>query len=321
MPAEDGIRLHRQRMMMLWEKGIAPPGLTGDSERLRQFRARPSDVLVATPMKSGTTVLMQMCHQLRTHGAPFTAVDQYAVMPWVDSPPDVLKLISFGIDEDHVANPRVFKTHAAWRQIQVCGRCRAITCWRDPADVLLSAFYFTPPFVGLRPGTDIPLDDYCKDFLAGSMPILLKSLVEWWQHRNDASVLFLLFDEILKEPSGVVRRVANFIGVDADESLVKTVVQQTSHAAMSKDATKYDEHRWVALMADVGGFPRVPLAGKVRTGGGRSGQGAEELPAWAQQQLAEMWESHVRPATGFADFAAMSRARQAEIRGAAGSRL
>ena len=135
---------------------------TWSSEELRtHWRRREDDVVVATPPKSGTTLLLQVAHQLRVHGAGllFVAVaslaggrwggdmdfeDQMDVAPCLEGVKSSVsssfrasnRLVSGGaagllvndINAEQVANPRLYKSHLRFK---CCPAVKRIYCYRD----------------------------------------------------------------------------------------------------------------------------------------------------------------------------------------------
>ena len=92
------------------------------------FQPRPTDVFIATFAKSGTTLLQQIVHGLRT-GGDMDFEDISEVVPWIEMAVDT------GIDATAAqrAEPRAFKTHLDWGALPKGGR--AIWVVRDPESV------------------------------------------------------------------------------------------------------------------------------------------------------------------------------------------
>jgi hypothetical protein len=100
-----------RRMLPLWVSRF-------DGGGAAQIKFTSSDVIVFTPPKSGTTWVTHMCHQIRTHGAALTFEDQDDVVPWIDRLGTAyLRGTRFNDEPDapHEAAPRVFKSHAEWK--------------------------------------------------------------------------------------------------------------------------------------------------------------------------------------------------------------
>ena len=290
----------------------------GNAALLAAFCAQPDDVVVATPPKSGSTILLEICHLVRTQGTRVAGRSQITDMPWIDLPVRLYREHCPPWRAPHDAEPRVFKTHGGWGKVRRCGPCRKITCWRDPVDVMLSSFHFMLPLSGLTPGDDVSLSTFCRVFIHGHGRYLRSycaDLIEWWEHRHDPDVLFLLFDEVVQHKPAAIQRVAAFMGCEADVALVALVAKMTSHAAMRADRGRFNDDALLApsLWRRRGDVP-VPLAGKVRADGGISGQGAEQVPAWAVKEVQRVWTATVAKATGLTTFAALSELRSAELR-------
>ena len=95
------------------------------------FAARPTDVFVTTYPKCGTTWVTQIVHQLRTNGSmDFSEITE--VVPW-----DILAQdCGQDLAAEHVANPRLFKSHEPAGKI--ARGARYICVARDPRDALVS---------------------------------------------------------------------------------------------------------------------------------------------------------------------------------------
>lgn len=54
--------------------------------------------------------------------------------------------------------------------------------------------------------------------------------LEWWEHRNDANVLFVHFADLKKDLEGSIRRIAKFIDFPIDESKFPQIMEHCSFA-------------------------------------------------------------------------------------------
>jgi hypothetical protein len=57
---------------------------------------------------------------------------------------------------------------------------------------------------------------------------------EWWQARHLPNVLFVRYEEMSKDCADVVRRVASFLDIQLEESVVKQIVEDCSFNNMKK---------------------------------------------------------------------------------------
>lgn len=126
---------------------------------------------------------------------------------------------------------------------------------------------------------------------------------------TNASVFFF-FDDLKERHEDCVRRVQRFMDLGTDEALTQKVVAQSTHQYMSRpdQSKKFDDHKIVYAMDKKRGIERtMPLTGKVRKDGGKSGTGGA-LPMAVKDWVDWRWGCIVLPRTGFADLASMRRA-------------
>ncbi len=279
---------------------------------------RPDDVLMAVPAKSGTTWALHIGHQLRTGGAAVDFDDQMDVISWLECG---YHMYGHDLDADQAHSPRIIKSHLPWTGLP--DGTKRLFVFRDLADAWLSSYRFILSFVGLQhkvpiavyfPETDRP--KYRKKARAA-----LENLKNWWAHRNDPGVLVLFYDRMLANPAEATERIAMLMGIadTADGELYRVVTEQTSHAAMRaargpSGQNPFDEHNLADLCAYVLGLEstdRDRLPGKVRQGGGHSGDG-RSLPSWLLEELELAWRDVIAASLDFADLSAMIPAHEEE---------
>mmetsp|Transcript_19633 Transcript_19633/g.33769 ORF Transcript_19633/g.33769 Transcript_19633/m.33769 type:complete len:189 (-) Transcript_19633:75-641(-) len=148
-----------------------------------------SDIIVFTPPKSGTTWVTHMCHQIRTRGADVDFDDQDDVIPWIERLGTGYLEGSYFNDKpnaDHVALPRVFKSHLTWDERPV-GQYKQIWVFRNCVDMMISVAHFLPSHWGMEPLTE---EEMCAFLLDnGDVEEALRSLASAWEHRNYADTL------------------------------------------------------------------------------------------------------------------------------------
>ena len=140
----------------------------------------------------------------------------------------------------------------------------------------------------------------------------LSDLVTWWGHRHDDEILLLFFDDLKEDHAGTVKRIAKFVGV---EDAIARVVHTTSHAEMSRHASKFDTRKFASKMTEKFGEEPVPeneFVGRVRKDGGKSGEGKQKLPVEVQQRIDQMWQEIVTLKLGFQNLQEMCEAWKKE---------
>ena len=258
---------------------------------------RPTDVIVNTPLKCGTTWLTHIVHQLRMKGLEPDFEDQYEVMTCIE------RSELFGVDPNTMrqpAEPRLFSCHLPYDCVPKGGKM--IYCYRDQEDALYSLHKFYDSFLLLRGRVSLPIfaNTMMKSgYYVGDVAMVLNGLLVWWEHRNDDDVLFLFFDDLKEDHDGCVNRIAQFIGIDCDEALLARVVHTTTHAEMVRHHSKFDAHNVTTKIAKMfGEEPPSEFSGKVRKDGGQSGDG-QKLPPEVRQYIKEKWQEIVTAKLGF----------------------
>ena len=206
------------------------------------------------------------------------------------------------------AAPRIFATHKAHGLVPRGGKI--IVCFRDPIDVIYSAILFLDSQMLLKGRVAMPL--LCMSVI-DKWKVFYPSLLYWWEHRNDEDVLLLFFDDLKEDHSGSVRRIAKFIGVDCSEEEIGRVVHTTTHAEMVRHYSRFDNHNFVRALSNIiGDVPQSEVVGRIRKGGGKSGEGGEFLPQEFKQEIIKLWQEFVETKLGFKDMNEMRLAWKKE---------
>ena len=84
------------------------PHISPESMRIGEtYQLRPTDVIVVSFPKTGTTWTQNCCEQLRTGAGGYDFDDITIRQPWIEFAYD----LGQDLDDEQVANPRIFKTH------------------------------------------------------------------------------------------------------------------------------------------------------------------------------------------------------------------
>ena len=240
------------------------------------FGPRPTDVIVATFPKTGTTLVSWVCHLLRTDarcGERLARhVTLYEAVPWP------LPSWDFGMDPNVQGSeyaPRVFKSHL--RMASVYPGCRYVVTVRDPARTAASFYHFFlakgVPFLAGAAGDALRMDAsaFLMDtpFVRGSPRTpsseLRASLWEYYAEyaalMDCPAVLMLVYEDFLGDEAtrrGNIRTLGEFMGVlergdaaqnprnddgsdHAGEDLVARTAAMSTKAYMAPLVAKFDE--------------------------------------------------------------------------------
>ena len=201
------------------------------------------DVIVAVYGKSGTNWTMQIAQQLLHHGqAEFDHI--HSVVAWPETA-TYAHLRDYAIpveDESPWRNSpegkRVIKTHLNWESIPYSEDARYISVIRDPKDVFVSNYFFCSNMLPM-PSVDAWFRLFLSDdfYMFGSWAI---NTAGYWAQRNRPNVLVLSFKAMRRDLPATVRRIAEFLNVQADDEVLREVCRKSSFEYMRSIDEKFE---------------------------------------------------------------------------------
>jgi hypothetical protein len=205
---------------------------------LRDYVPGKQDVFVATYAKSGTNWMMQIAHQLIWHGAgDFDHI--HSVVPWPDTKmmgPFQRYAVPLQDALDWETSPerkRVIKTHFDWELLPYSEDARYIMVLRDPKDIFVSSYFFVRDGVL---GAAMPsVDTWYKLFLSDGFLIggsWAANTAGYWAQRHRQNVMIVSFKSMKRDLKGAVRKVAQFLDIEAPDALIDVVSEKSSFGYM-----------------------------------------------------------------------------------------
>ena len=267
-------------------------------ENAMNLAPRPTDVIVVTPEKCGTTWMQQIMHQLRSDG-DMTFEDIDDVVPWIVLAHD----LGQDLEAEHKYQPRCFKSHD-WYQ-----RCpkgaKYIVIYREPCAAFSSGYNF-------RIGTslqrdEITLDEFVRGFYLKPDKLrtsYFQHLVSWWPKRNDPNVLMLTFEDMLEDLESAVRAVASFMGID-DEASITNAVKTSRFEFMKEHQEKFSSNRIARYRSKAMGFLDDVRYRRVITGSATKGR--EAMKGSTRQAVQDMWNKTVTKEIGYVIIMSLKR--------------
>lgn len=264
--------------------------MMSDESRARglAFQPRPSDVIISPYAKCGTTWLQQIVHSLRSGGdLDFGEISE--VVPWLEMGLDH----GVDIESEQRGALRAYKSHLSWNDVPKGGRY--IVAFREPIAAMTSMYRFFEGWF-FEPGSISYRDFACDYFLErDDQRNYWSHTLSWAERRGDPSVQLFAYEEMKDRLPDVVARVADFIGVDADEALLAIAIEQSGHASMKERASQFDERLTRRTRDADCGLPPDGVASKV--GGG------DRTPLVATDEIRERFDAKWRATLGRAAFA------------------
>ena len=289
----------KRRARSLAELGEKLGGMFDDDVRAKGLATelRPTDIVVTPYGKSGTTWTQQIVHTLRTRG-DMEFDDISRVVPWLE----VSAALGIDLNAEQKANPRAFKSHLAWDDMPRGGKY--INVVREPAAAAISMFRFQEGWF-LEPGA-MTADEFVMGTFVASRGYF-QHLKSWWARRNDADVLFLVYEEMLADPAAAIQQIASFMGIDLDAELLALTLRHTSREFMLQHQDKFDDSMLRQLSEDVADLPRGSASAKVT-----SGSSTRLLSDSTLEAIALIWQEEITTPLGFDTYQDLLTARSLE---------
>ncbi len=238
-----------------------------DSTIWNGFNFRDDDIIISTYAKSGTTWMQQIIAQMLFDGN--TEMEVHAMSPWMDFriPPKEVKLPIV----EAQTHRRFLKTHLPVDALVYSPKAKYLYIGRDGRDVVWSLYNHhlnsspalydalnnTPGLVG--PPLYPPPDDirqYFREWLErDGYPYwsFWENVRTWWAIRHLPNLLMVHFETLRKNMPEEMRRIANFLDIQIDESKWDSIVEHCTFDWMKKN-----------------GENSVPMRGVLWTGGAQT---------------------------------------------------
>lgn len=255
---------------MLGQLKYAVKYALGKDQAGRHFTVYPDDTFLVSYPKSGNTwvrfLLANLIYPNET--VSFANINRLLPAPGVLSK-RFLKTLP---------RPRILKSHEPF---DVRFR-KVIYLVRDPRDVALSEYYFDLKKRYIE--SDLTLDKFIKLFLAGET----SSYGSWWEHASSwvgpryGNPAFLLarYEDLLADPISETAKIAEFLGIKADQERLSAAVERSSADRMRK-LEQQDADQWTGTKNTRKEIPFVRAA--------KSGGWKENLPHPLVEEIEVAW--------------------------------
>ncbi|MGH8902426.1 MAG: sulfotransferase domain-containing protein [Egibacteraceae bacterium] len=231
-----------------------------DSTRWDRFRPRLGDVVISTSPKAGTTWLQRIL-SLLIFGPGRLPDTLWRLSPWIDSrvagPIDIM--IERTERQDH---QRFVKSHLPLDALPYQPQLRYIYVGRDTRDVFVSLwnhyrshtdFTYEALAAGDPEGGPIPRcpndprDLWRAWITRGSFPWETDGWPFWshhyhaasfWQFRHLPNLLLVHYNDLLADPAGQMRRIAEFVRIDVPAERWPALVDAAGFDTMKRQADR-----------------------------------------------------------------------------------
>ncbi|XP_074606272.1 LOW QUALITY PROTEIN: amine sulfotransferase-like [Acropora palmata] len=217
---------------------------TNDPAKLEQFlsnfQTKSDDVFVVSYPKSGTTWTQEIVWQIHNEGkvskenigrrVPFL---EFPTVEYTTKP-----------DFESLPSPRLIKSHLTADTIpkgsDKSSPCKYIYVYRNPKDVSVSFFFFLKGMAGVETNKENafsgPWEFFVDLFIEGDVPYSKWNdhVLSWWKHREDPNVLFLKYEDMLKDLPSHVRRIADFLQKTLSDEIIDRIAEQCTFKEMMR---------------------------------------------------------------------------------------
>ncbi|XP_039595285.1 amine sulfotransferase-like [Polypterus senegalus] len=202
-------------------------------DSLETFETRGSDVFVVTYPKSGTVwtqqIMSLICPDEDRTGEEL--MNNNLRFPWIE-------FFKEEIDHSSRPSPRFFTSHLPYNLVPNelrKGKGKVIYVSRNPKDVMVSYFHFTHFFKPMGKAKDF--SEFMDSFLNGNVPLgsWFDHLKGWYDHRDEFNILFISYEEMIKDLRAVVIKICKFLGKKTENMDIDKIVEEGTFNKMKKN--------------------------------------------------------------------------------------
>ncbi|XP_045170042.2 sulfotransferase 4A1-like [Mercenaria mercenaria] len=182
-------------------------------EEIEKMETREDDIWVCSFPRSGTTLTQELVILIETRDyEKATTMQLDEVFPIIDVKDDRFPYYKGIKYVEQMKSPRLIKCHLHYHMLPEQlrqGKGRIIYIARNPKD-LVTSFYRLMQWGDQLEEGDKTFHQFIDAFINGtgfSCP-WSKHLLEFWEKRNDEHVLFLKYEEVVKDMAKAVRQIS-----------------------------------------------------------------------------------------------------------------
>ncbi|KAL0719769.1 hypothetical protein Bca4012_069093 [Brassica carinata] len=196
----------------------------------KHFRAKDTDIVLASLPKSGTTWLKALVFAVVHRNKYAPNLVSHPLLS--DNPHNLVRFLEIdlyvknqhpGLEE--LPPPRLFATHMPFQTLHESLRdslCKVVYVCRDIKDVLVSRWHFISRLVKKEElYSNYPVEEMVEKFIKGAYSFgpFQDQVLSYWKESsvNANPVLFMRYEEMIEKPEAQVMRLADFLGCSFTE--------------------------------------------------------------------------------------------------------
>ncbi|XP_018582881.1 sulfotransferase 1 family member D1-like [Scleropages formosus] len=205
-------------------------------DSISSFNPDPSDILISTYPKAGTTWTQEIVDLLLHKGDAEACKRAPTVVriPFLEivTPPPIpsgLELLS------QMKPPRVIKTHLPIQLVPEGfwkNKCKVIYIARNAKDTLVSYFYFDQ--MNLTQPEPGPWDGYIHKFMKGELAwgSWYDHVKGYWEEREKKNILYLFYEDMKENTRREVERIMRYLDLSIPDDVITQIIKLTSFKVM-----------------------------------------------------------------------------------------
>ncbi|XP_056153576.1 sulfotransferase 1 family member D1-like [Lampris incognitus] len=210
--------------------------IANNFDSIWDFKPDPSDLLIATYPKAGTTWAQEIVDLLLHNGdaeicrrAPVTERVPFLEIFATPETPSGLELLS------KMDPPRVIKTHLPFQLVPPGfweNKCKTIYVARNARDNLVSYYHFDRMNMAHpEPG---PWEGYIHKFMRGELSwgSWYEHVKGYWKEREERNILYLFYEDMKENPRREVERIMRYLELSLADDVIGRIVALTSFESM-----------------------------------------------------------------------------------------
>lgn len=230
-----------------------------DSTRWECYMPRDDDIIISTYMKSGTTWMQAIVLHLIFQDLQTRSLMQLS--PWVDTRLWPITKVELAKVLESMEHRRFLKSHLPLDGLPFYSTVKYILVGRDARDVFMSLWNhyrnYTPEFyeranqplgANEQPFPHCPQDvrEFWRQWMtrgwfeweSEGYPFWsnLRHIQTWWDFRHLPNILFVHYNDLLKDLEGEIRRVARYLEIDVSEDLLTGIAGAVTFSSMKRQA-------------------------------------------------------------------------------------
>ncbi|KAJ1152337.1 hypothetical protein NDU88_005112 [Pleurodeles waltl] len=146
------------------------------------------------------------------------------------------------VDFEKRPSPRLITTHLPYYLVPKglkTKKAKVIYVTRNPKDNLASYFHFNNMLRRVEENPTSVMEEHFEDYLNGKVASSswFDHVKGWHTHKDEFNILFLQYEDMVKDLRGAVLKICSFVGKGMDDQTVDTIVERATFKNMKKDET------------------------------------------------------------------------------------